>query len=453
MTQDEAVTSDNARFLAQEIQWLSKVIDTRLDWHAADREGSDILAHCPPVDPRIYLGSYREFLLKNNCFHYERLALILALAPFVAPEKLDPLLLVNQAIGRRFTEFGGLMSGEQAVLVPTLQTALFLLGGRDLDQALRYQQRLIDSPLFGSLDVLQRDTGEYQDNARLQGLRPSPEAREELLWGRQYHPPFSSAFPAEELTTSLKRRDLILPDSVMEQICEIRTWIKNEQILLSDTRISNRLAPGYRALFSGPPGTGKTLTASLLGKATKRTVFRVDISKVVSKYIGETEKNLANLFDRAANRDWILFFDEADTLFGKRGEVNSSGDRAANQNASYLLQRIETFDGVVILASNLQDNIDEAFMRRFQSVIEFQAPGAEDRLRLWEATFRQDLFELSNKIVWKDIAREYEVTGGQIINVFRHCSLKALKDRRKIIELRDVILGIRQEEVKSGKFF
>src|SRR5204862_7509529 len=117
-------------------------------------------------------------------------------------------------------------------------------------------------------------------------------------------------------------------------------------------------------LFPGPPGTGKTMSAALLGKASQREVYRVDLSLVVSKYIGETEKNLARVFDSAQQRDWILFFDEADALFGKRGESKDAHDRYANQEVSFLLQRVETFDGIAILASNLRDNIDQAFARR-----------------------------------------------------------------------------------------
>ena len=128
-----------------------------------------------------------------------------------------------------------------------------------------------------------------------------------------------------------------------------------------------RVKPGYRALFHGPPGTGKTLTATLLGKHTGRPVFRIDLSRVVSKYIGETEKNLSRLFDKAEHKDWILFFDEADALFGKRTEIRDAHDKYANQEVAYLLQRIESYAGLVILATNQRGNIDEAFLRRFQA--------------------------------------------------------------------------------------
>ena len=136
---------------------------------------------------------------------------------------------------------------------------------------------------------------------------------------------------------------------------------------------------GVIFLFYGPPGTGKTLTAGLLGNELEIDVYKVDISMVVSKYIGETEKNLELLFARAADKGWILFFDEADALFGKRTGVRDAHDKYANQEVSFLLQRIEDFNGLIILATNMKNNIDDAFIRRFNSIIRFPLPNAEER--------------------------------------------------------------------------
>src|SRR5690606_1665724 len=152
---------------------------------------------------------------------------------------------------------------------------------------------------------------------------------------------------------------------------------------MKDWGMEKRLNPGFRVLFHGPPGTGKTLTASLLGKYTGKEVYKIDLSMVVSKFIGETEKNLANLFDKAENKDWILFFDEADALFGKRTNVRDAHDKYANQEVSFLLQRTETYAGLVILATNFKNNIDDAFARRFQSHIYFPSPAFGERLKIW----------------------------------------------------------------------
>jgi SpoVK/Ycf46/Vps4 family AAA+-type ATPase len=211
--------------------------------------------------------------------------------------------------------------------------------------------------------------------------------------------------------------------------------------------MAGRLRPGYRALFHGPPGTGKTLTATLLGKATKRDVYRVDLSTVVSKYIGETEKNLANLFDQARNRDWILFFDEADALFGKRSEVKDAHDRYANIEINYLLQRIESYSGVALLATNLRHHLDEAFLRRIHLTVEFAAPKVPQRRVLWSRAFAgAPVDELDLDF----IAARFEVNGGTIRNAALGAAYLAA-DADAPIGMRQVLAALRQELVKGGR--
>ena len=176
-----------------------------------------------------------------------------------------------------------------------------------------------------------------------------------------------SAFPARRITTELEWSDLALSGEVMAQLEKIAVW-------LEDWRQKRRTGPGFAGLFSGPSGTGKTLASALLGKRAGLDVFRVDLSRVISKDIGETEKNLGRIFDEAERNHSILFFDEADALFGKRTQVSDAHDRFANQEGNYFLQRIEQYPGVVILAANTNQSIDEAFARRFQFVVHFPAP-------------------------------------------------------------------------------
>ena len=444
-------TRENAAFLTAETQWLSAVMARRLERHFSDEDEGDILAALPPADIADHAGPYREFLERHGCSPPERLVLILALLPHIAPELLDPLLLVNQSTGHRFTEFGGRMGDAEASVIPTLQTAIFLLAGTGLERSLTYRERLESSPLFGMADALLEPAGHGDAFSLRHELRPTPEAREMLLWDRLYYPPCTPEFPAGQLTTALEWDDLVLPEAVRERIDEILRWIEHSRALLDDGAIRRRIAPGYRALFSGPPGTGKTLTATLIGKASGRTVFRIDMSQIVSSHVGETERNLATLFDRAQHRDWILFFDEADALFGKRGGVGSAGDRAANHNVSYLLQRIETFEGVVILASHLQGEIDQAFMRRFQSVVEFPIPDRMMRERLWEDIFAQQSFPIDDGVDWPQIARNHEVSGGQIVEVLRHCCLMAVSRDPPTIMAGDIVAGIRRELAKAGR--
>jgi SpoVK/Ycf46/Vps4 family AAA+-type ATPase len=179
-------------------------------------------------------------------------------------------------------------------------------------------------------------------------------------------------------------------------------------------------------------------------------MYRIDISLIVSRYVGETEKNLAKVFDRAESKDWILFFDEADALFGKRTNVNSANDRFANQEVAYLLQRIEDHNGTVILASNLKDNIDKAFLRRFQSVIYFPVPDADERFLLWKNAFPEAM-QPATDVDLQTLAEKNVLSGGSIVNVVRYCCLKAVKNKAAFITAKDIEDGIRRELQKEGK--
>jgi SpoVK/Ycf46/Vps4 family AAA+-type ATPase len=255
-------------------------------------------------------------------------------------------------------------------------------------------------------------------------------------------------FPAQRLDTSLGWEDLVLHPGTQRQLQELRSFIDHGDTLLHEWGMAARLRPGFRALFYGPPGTGKTLSAALLGKLTGREVYRIDLSLVVSKYIGETEKNLSRIFDRAEHRDWILFFDEADALFGKRSETKDAHDRYANQEVSYLLQRVETFNGMVILASNLRDNVDPAFLRRFEAVVYFPLPRAEERLRLWQEGFSP---KAQVQADLRAIAKEHELSGGAILNVIRTVSLAAISEGQRPITREDLTAAIRRELSKEGR--
>ena len=173
------------------------------------------------------------------------------------------------------------------------------------------------------------------------------------------------------LTTDRSWKDLTPDKQTIKKVEQIKSWLKQSASVKPVPVLKKKIKQGFKTLFFGPPGTGKTMAAALIGKESNMDVYKIDLSMVISKYIGETEKNLARIFDEAEMKNWILFFDEADALFGKRSDVKDAHDRFANQEIGYLLQRIEEYPGLVILASNLKSNIDKAFLRRFQSVIHF----------------------------------------------------------------------------------
>ena len=205
-----------------------------------------------------------------------------------------------------------------------------------------------------------------------------------------------------------------------------------------------------RCLFSGPPGTGKTFAAKLLSKSLERDLYCVDVPSMVSKYIGETEKNLSSLFDRAEGENWILFFDEADALFGKRSETNSTNDKHANQSVSYLLQRIEYFSGLLLLATNFKNNLDMAFLRRFEIVIDFELPKEKERLALWNQTIPEQ-FELESVCDLRQIAKKHKLSGANITNIIAYCIVQAQVRKSNTILEEDLRYAISKELVKAGK--
>jgi len=205
---------------------------------------------------------------------------------------------------------------------------------------------------------------------------------------------------------------------------------------------------GVSALFVGPPGTGKTMSANVIAGMLGLELYRIDISQVVDKYIGETEKKLEEAFNTAENSNVILFFDEADSIFGKRSDVNDSKDRYANTETSYILQRLEDYNGIVILASNFRKNIDDAFMRRIRYVIEFQMPSFEVRKEIWQSSF-------SNKVPLKDIdfdylARQFEFSGGSIKNVVLNSTFLAAA-RNDAVTMKYILDSIKAESLKMNK--
>lgn len=440
----------NANHLEQELSWLSKVIDTRFTLYFGHEAEYESIYKIEPPSLDKETSNWSKLVSKYSIGFTERLAIILALVPHLEPNLLDIFFTKNKNFDRLFTEFGGQTNGIHKGLLPTGETLFFLLAANDLQRRIELMRLFKEDHYFKRDRLLLLETVNTDDPLLSGRLIVTKELLSYLTDGEILKPVFGKDFPAETITTSLEWSDLILDAKTLQQINEIETWIEHGDTLLNEWGMSGKVRPGYRALFYGKPGTGKTMTACLLGKAAKRDVYRIDLSLMVSKYIGETEKNLSKVFEQALSRDSILFFDEADALFGKRSQTRSSNDRYANQEVAYLLQRIETFAGIVILATNFRTNIDEAFSRRFEAMIEFPIPGPEDRLRIWQQGFSPKA-QLSDEIALQDISRKYELCGGEIINVIRFVSLQALSNKGNEITLSALMKGIKKELVKGGK--
>jgi SpoVK/Ycf46/Vps4 family AAA+-type ATPase len=209
------------------------------------------------------------------------------------------------------------------------------------------------------------------------------------------------------------------------------------------------LGKGLIALFTGVSGTGKTLSAEVLATELGLDLYRVDLASVVSKYIGETEKNLSRVFEDAQSSNAILFFDEADALFGKRSDIKDAHDRYANIEVNYLLQRVEGYEGAVILASNLSKNIDEAFLRRLHFNIEFPFPNEDLRLAIWQQIFPSQA-PVASEVDFEFLGRKFKITGGNIKNVALAAAFRAAEEGGEI-RMKYIILGLRREYQKLGK--
>ena len=443
----EVKTSAIAGFLDREIQWFEKLVDQSLSDYfnnEAQKKGSVVK---PPKVSKTN-SPYEELISIFKLEDDDRLVLILALLPLIKPQSLDIFLIKNKNLDCEYSEFGGIKNSSIRGFHPTLETACFILHHANMEGRLNFLRKFNKHHPFFSQKILQSNP--VKDQSLQVGLEVSSEYIGFLVNGEKQLPHLNVNFPAKEISTDLEWKDLVVDEKVEHSLLELKDWLLHHDTILNKWKLKKYIKPGYRALFHGPPGTGKTLAATLLGKVTARPVFRVDLSLVVSKYIGETEKNLGQLFDQAENKEWILFFDEADALFGKRTHTRDAHDRYANQEVSYLLQRIEDFKGLVILATNMQGNMDEAFSRRFQSMIHFTKPGKEERLKLWKGLFGKS-FKLDPQLDLEVVAEQYELTGGEMVNVLSYCALQAAKREKKEVMKNDLVYGIRREYTKSNK--
>ncbi len=440
----------NAITLEREIDWFNRVLETVIRLYFEQESDARDFRLIAPPDLRGDDSEYARLVKQFDMNFDERIILILAMIPHVRPQILDLLFTRNKNLDRGYSEFGGWQGKYHGGFLPTGETAAFILAGQDMARRFAVTQLLRGDHFFARAGIL-RIERESEGEPFLSGaLVVSADVLSRCTAGTSHKPDYSINFPAKLITTRLGWDDLVLAPPVLAEIETIKTWMRHSTTIMDDWGLGKSLTPGYRILFYGPPGTGKTLTATLLGSELGVDVYRIDLSMVVSKYIGETEKNLANVFDQAQHQNWILFFDEADALFGKRTQTVNSHDRYANQEISYLLQRVEDYSGIVILATNLKDNIDDAFARRFQSMVYFPMPNIKLRQKLWQNTLNGRA-DLAGDVDLQQLASDYELSGGAITNVVRYGAISALQMNRNRINREDLVNGITRELRKEGK--
>lgn len=417
------------------VESLEAVIAVRLEERrggpTARRLGLDGPEGIPPVTRYRGTGPLAEVIATGGLTAAEALVLVAAVAPQV-DEKFDALYgrLTDRPDVRGLT-------GEVA---RTLVARTF--PGRLAATALLSSS----APLVASGLVSLDPPGDLSGR-----LTPDPTLVRWLLGLPPGTPSVSADFPARLLSTVHTLDDVVLPGAARRRIGELTDRIEHQELVVQTWGYGRHHdnTGGLIALFHGPPGTGKTMTAAALSRSVGLPAYMVDLSALVSKYIGETEKSLAKVFDRAVRERCILVFDEADAVFGKRTEVSDSHDRYANQEVSYLLSRVEQHPGVVILTTNLLANIDEAFQRRIHVMVEFPEPGPSERTRLWRSVLPDEL-PLDDAVDLDGLAQRFPLSGAQIRDAGLEAAYLAAADGR-VVTQEYLLAGVQRQFEKAGR--
>lgn len=374
------------------------------------------------------------------------LALAIAMAGLTAAEALVLVAAIAPYVDERYCCVYGLLAGRQGVDALTGEVARTLI-------ARSFGARLDANATLGAHGTLR--------SAGLLTLDPPEDLSGRLIPERGLVawvlglpptvPHATSDFPARPLTTVHTLDDVVLPARARRRIRELESRLQQRDMVVRDWGFGRHHdnAAGLVALFHGAPGTGKTMTAAAIAASAGLPAYVVDLSALVSKYIGETEKALAKVFERAEREGFVLVFDEADAVFGSRTEVSDSHDRYANQEVSYLLTRIESHPGVVILTTNLLGNIDDAFRRRIHVMVEFTAPGQAERELLWSRAIPPQT-PVAGDLDLPGLAERYSLTGAQIRDASIEAAYLAAAAGTPIT---GALLseGVRRQYDKSGK--
>lgn len=427
--------------LEQEMLWLKDCITQRLS--SFQTNGEVTLAPPPRLDSDG--SSYGRFVNDHNLETAERLVLALAMAKQLQPNLLNVLHVDKKVLAA----FSLITSSEENSLIPTAETALYIIAGDDIEQRMQHERIFETEHVFYKQSVISIGENTKGDSP-YNGVLSLNVSFVDLFKKNKYsRPRFSSEFPAHLLTTRLEWSDMQLMPHTAARLEETKAYLNFQQALQHELGLDKHVRPGCRILFYGDSGTGKTLAATLLGKHLEKDVYRVDLSAVSSKYIGETSKRLDSLFNTAESKGWIIFIDEGDALLGQRSSTNTESANAhyANQDTAFLLQRIESYDGIIIVATNFKNNIDQAFTRRFQSMVRFQLPDAELQHKLWTENIPRK-FTLAPGIDLPGIAQRHPLSPASIINVIARVSVLTLQKGTEQVAADDLMMCIKDEQMK-----
>ncbi len=440
----------NIQALAASIIWLEELMRMRMD---ELQGGSKFLVdeHAEKMD-KTYLtsnSSLLELLSGYNNSFIEYLLVSVGFTAWFRPKSLNKLAKHKPDTDEVYSETGLIYNKATNKFLPTLQTALFLLAGTNITRQAYYHSILLDHPFFKDQILHLRRPSTFNNFPNEYILEFDLAYYNYLLNGKKPRLDASPDFPASLLETEKDFDDLVLKEHTRTQLDTVMNYASNRSGLFSREGVSDKIKPGLIAMLYGPPGTGKTFTVSVMSKKLGIDAYRIDLSRVISKYIGETEKNLEKIFERLSDKNCILFFDEADALFGKRTDVSDSKDRYANQEVAYLLQRVENFPGLVILASNFKQNLDTAFKRRILVSVYLPPPDKDERLIMWNNSM-PEYFKYIPEDLPELLAEKHSFTGANIANIIKLSCIHAESRNSNEITIDIMEPFIKQEYHKEG---
>ena len=439
--------SVDTNFLNTVILWLKDIIDQRSVEIESNNKSQSVASISPlpkPEETSPFAAITTQYELAETGY----ILLALAISPHYFPEVFERILQMRDEKGFLKPHFGGQYNAVTNQFTPTYFTALFLLSGNNLSLRGKYVAVLQKAHPLLQQQILYQGQLQNEEQQFMQSV---------IELDSSYYDYFTKGIPprldhgqhfAATLNASkLIKEDVILEETVAAQIKPIDNYA---QIIDSDffNSTPHKFKKGFIALFYGSPGTGKTLLASILANSYGLDMYHVDLSNVVSRYVGEAEKKLEIIFNRLQGKNCMLFFDEADALFGKRSEVKEAHDRYANQEVSYLLQRIEKFDGLVVLASNFKNNMDDAFLRRMDVTVNVIRPKEKSREALWNHYLPSNLTYESDQLL-AYLVKEFAYTGANIRNVMKNVAIAMASENKTTISYEDMIPYLKIENDKA----
>lgn len=435
-------TSENIACISGELDWIAQRI--------VNLNNNDLSEYMPlpPLKPGT---AYEKLVTEHGLVESDRVMLNLALASLIKPAILAPFALLFKTADRK-ARFGGVIKEQTSCFFPTVRTALYLLSNDDEEMLIYYLSHFTGRHKLFTSNVLRIEPlKDHNANFLDQELHFNEQFLPAILRGDPPSLDGDSGFPARRGKRTHTMKDVILDQTTITELEKLRRFARNMKNLWQLPN-SSRYRQNFIGIFSGDPGTGKSHTAEAIGNELNLPVYKVNFAQLVSKYIGETEKNLERVFDRFSGQPSILFFDEAESIFSKRTEVKDSHDKHSNNEQSFLLQKIEEYNGIVILATNVQNlsqYFDKAFQRRIRQIVTFNFPEYTERIRLWENAL-SDPFKFEEGLV-DSLAKNYQFSGGGIYNIISEGIIEALDRNTEIISFEMLEQAMMDEFKKTGR--